>query len=183
MLDGLAFFPVDDISAAMVYLKIVVPGGLDPLVNYIDGTYVSGSYCHVQIPLQQGVDSTVVSPALAHQDCFLHLCGTCMMQQYEKSRTNNSCEGWNNAFSQLVGHAHQTIWRATDSLLKDCAIVPRMIAATVMLRNDRGEHPKKWILQQTTYLQDRLPGWQKDHFLDTNWNRAQHSVEINSLMH
>ena len=30
------------------------------------------------------------------------------------------------------------IWRAIDSLQKDCAMV-----ATVMLRNDRGERPKK----------------------------------------
>ncbi|XP_016660189.1 uncharacterized protein LOC107883841 isoform X2 [Acyrthosiphon pisum] len=25
-------------------------------------------------------------------------------------RTNNVCEGWNNRFSNLVNHKHQTIW-------------------------------------------------------------------------
>ena len=47
-------------------------------------------------------------------------------------RNNNSCEGWNNAFSQLVGRAHPTIWRATDSLRKDSAM-----ASIMMQRNNK----------------------------------------------
>ncbi|KAK2189266.1 hypothetical protein NP493_111g01028 [Ridgeia piscesae] len=61
MLEGLAFLPVDDVSAGMAYLKMVMPDGLEPLVNYFDATYMSGSYSHFQIPLQQGA---VVNPVL-----------------------------------------------------------------------------------------------------------------------
>ena len=64
MLNGLAFLPVDDVSAGMAYLKTVMPDGLEPHVNYFDATYVSGSYRQVQIPLQQGA---VVDPELVRR--------------------------------------------------------------------------------------------------------------------
>jgi hypothetical protein len=28
--------------------------------------------------------------------------------------TNNMCEGWNNKFANLVGHAHSSIWRVIE---------------------------------------------------------------------
>ena len=48
------------------------------------------------------------------------------------SRTNNICEGWNNAFVKLVGHAHPTIWRAIDSLRKDQALVATALSVIVV---------------------------------------------------
>jgi len=65
------------------------------------------------------------------------------------SRTNNICEGWNNAFAKLVGHAHPTIWRAIDSIRKDQAQV-----ATALLRDLRGEPPAKHVRRHTHKHQD-----------------------------
>jgi hypothetical protein len=33
------------------------------------------------------------------------------------ARTNNMCEGWNDNFFNLVGHAHPSIWRVIESLI------------------------------------------------------------------
>ena len=101
MLDGLAFLPVDDFSTGMAYLIMVTPDGLESLVNYLESTYVSRFHFNKVLKL-------TLSWCAGLQQCFLHLCGTCMMQQYEESHEPTTREGWNNAFSQLVGHAHPT---------------------------------------------------------------------------
>ncbi|KAK2151412.1 hypothetical protein LSH36_364g03016 [Paralvinella palmiformis] len=67
------------------------------------------------------------------------------------SRTNNICEGWNNAFEKLVGNAHPIIWRAIDSIWKDQAQV-----ATALLRGLRGESPAKRVTRHTHKLQSKL---------------------------
>ena len=63
----------------------------------------------------------------------------------------NICEGWNNDFSKLVGHAHPTIWRAIDSIRKDQAQV-----AIAMLRDGHGEPPAKRVRRHTLKLQTKL---------------------------
>jgi len=76
ILDGFASLPIVDILAGMAYLKMVTPDGLEPFVNYINATY--GSYHHLQIPQGAVVNRVLVCRAQ-------HLCGMCMMQQYEES--------------------------------------------------------------------------------------------------
>ena len=44
MIDGLSFLPEDDVHAGMMYLKDHVPTDLEPLLDYFDATYVSGTY-------------------------------------------------------------------------------------------------------------------------------------------
>jgi len=119
MLDGLAFLPLDDVLEGLAYLRDNTPEGLESLIDYFDSTYVSGGYRRIQPPPHP--DGSVPSIRVRR-----------MPPTYEPSiwnvhditlaggsRTNNICEGWNNAFMKLVGHAHPTIWRAIDSLRKD----------------------------------------------------------------
>jgi hypothetical protein len=35
------------------------------------------------------------------------------------ARTNNMCEGWNNKFFNLVGHAHPSIWHVIEWCQKE----------------------------------------------------------------
>ena len=39
------------------------------------------------------------------------------------ARTNNMCEGWNDKFFNLVGHAHLSIWRVFEWCQKEEATV------------------------------------------------------------
>ena len=80
----------------------VTPDGLEPLVNYFDATYVTGSYRQVQIPLQQGavVNSVLVhrTPEQVHRTPAMFPPPLSNMHQFDRgggnireSRTNNSC--------------------------------------------------------------------------------------------
>jgi hypothetical protein len=51
MLDGLAFLPVSEVPQGLQYLKAHTPEGLEPLIDYFDTTYVSGSYRRIQRPV------------------------------------------------------------------------------------------------------------------------------------
>ncbi|KAG1713996.1 hypothetical protein GQR58_001847 [Nymphon striatum] len=50
MLDGLTFFPEDEVVRGMDYLKESAPEELSDLLIYFDSVYVSGSYRRVQPP-------------------------------------------------------------------------------------------------------------------------------------
>ncbi|XP_041372748.1 uncharacterized protein LOC121386019 [Gigantopelta aegis] len=50
MLDGLAFLPLDDVPEGMLYLRDNIPAGVEPLVDYFDQTYVTGSFRRIQQP-------------------------------------------------------------------------------------------------------------------------------------
>lgn len=151
MRDGLAFLPLDDVLEGLAYLRDNTPEGLESLIDYFDSTYVSGGYRRIQPPPRP--DGSVppirvrrMPPTYEPSIWNVHditLAGG--------SRTNNICEGWNNAFMKLVGHAHPTIWRAIDSLRKDQALV-----ATALLRDRRGDPPAKRRRRHTVTLQAKL---------------------------
>ena len=48
MLDGLAFLLITDVPEGMTFLKGHTPEGAEPLLEYFDDTYVTGSFWHVQ---------------------------------------------------------------------------------------------------------------------------------------
>jgi len=151
MLDGLAFLPLDDISDGMAYLRENTPDGLEPLIDYFDSTYVSGTYRRIQLPPRSdgslpAIRMRRMPPMYAPSIWNVHT-----ITLNGGSRTNNICEGWNNAFTKLVGHAHPTIWRAIDSIRKDDAQV-----ATARLQEQRGEPPAKRVRRHTTKLQTKL---------------------------
>ena len=151
MLDGLTFLPEDDVAEGMTYARENIPDGFEPLLQYFDNTYVSGSYRQIQPP--QRPDGTIPPirirrkpPMFAPSIWNVH---TITLEG--GSRTNNICEGWNNGFSKLVGRSHPTIWRAIDSIRKDQAQ-----AATLLLRDERSAPPAKRVRRQTRQRQINL---------------------------
>jgi hypothetical protein len=57
MLDSLAFLPEEDVAEGMIYLQENIPDGFEPLLQYFDRTYFSGSYHQIQPP--QRPDGTI----------------------------------------------------------------------------------------------------------------------------
>ena len=50
MIDGLAFLPLSDVSEGMTYLRSIAPTEAQPVLDYFDSTYVSGSLRPIQRP-------------------------------------------------------------------------------------------------------------------------------------
>ena len=85
MLDGLAFVPLDDIKAAMRYLRTVMPPSAEALVQYFDENFVSGNVRSLTSG-ERRVPSRF-APATWNMHAAT-LSG--------RDRTNNHSEGWNN---------------------------------------------------------------------------------------
>ena len=151
MLDGLAFLPEDDVPEGMAYLCENIPDGLESLQQYFYSTYVSSTYRQIQSP--QRPDGTLPPRRIRRKPPMYppSIGNVHTITLGGGSRTNNICEGWNNAFSKLIGHAYPTIWRAIDSIRKDQAQV-----ATAMLRDEHGEPPAKRVHRHTFKLQTKL---------------------------
>ena len=107
---------VSYVSEGMNYLKEHTPDGLEPLIDYFDSTYVSGSYRRIQRPT--GPDGIIppmkmrrISPMFPPELWNVH-----EVTISDESRTNNICEAWNNSYRSLVGCSHPSIWRTIDNL-------------------------------------------------------------------
>ena len=141
MLDGLAFLPIPDIPAGIQYLRGNVPNvsGIDELIEYFDPTYISGQL-RSSTSQGRGQGRPVLrlrrSPPLFPPALWNVHDSTVTGQE----RTNNVCEGWNNAFSSLVGQSHPSIWVLIHELQLD-----QVIAATDLMQNARGQPPAKRI--------------------------------------
>ena len=57
MTDGLAYLPENDVPDGVVYLHDNIPNGLEPILHYFDGIYVSSTYHQIQ--LSQRSDGTI----------------------------------------------------------------------------------------------------------------------------
>lgn len=162
MLDSLALLPEDRVQEGMAYLKDNIPEGLEGLVEYFDSTYVTGTYRRVQ---QGRVHPDGPPPPLRVR----HIPPLFPIPRWNvhqvttegRDRTNNACEGWNTAFSQLIGHQHPSFWTAVDGLRKDCALV-----CTQMMQQTRGQLPKKRQRRAHKELQKRLQTLCKDFVED-----------------
>ena len=147
MIDALAFLPVSDVDDGMAFLKENVPEEVIPLLNYFDSTYVSGSYRSVRRPGENSQCRVRRIPPLFPPSLWnVHdatLTGG--------DRTNNHCEGWNHAFSKLVGHSHPSIWRLVSHLKEDEAM-----SSTAIQKESTGEPPQKRTRKTTKYLQKKL---------------------------
>lgn len=151
MLDGLAFLPVGDVPAGLAELKEDIPEGLEPLVDYFNATYISGTYRNVQRPPRP--DGTV-PPILVRKLPPLFppdLWNVNIQTMAGGSRTNNLCEAWNRGFRSLVGTSHPTIWKAIEHIRLDHHNVK-----TAILLEARGQPPQKRIRKATKQLQDKL---------------------------
>ena len=128
-LDALAFLPPADVSVGMAHLRNSIPDvHLEPLVEYFDKTYVTGSHRPIQrrpnppggpVPrlLLRHIPPTFSAEIWNVHDATLT----------DGPRTNNLCEAWNNRFMNVVGHKHPTIWRAITSIQQEQASVSALI--------------------------------------------------------
>ena len=144
-------FAISDVVSGIQYLKDNTPDGLEPLIDYFDNTYVSGQFRGIQLPVQSDGTIPPIRMRRSPPTFSPELWNVHDITLTNGSRTNNVCEGWNNAFRKLIGHAHPTIWRAIDSLRKDQAM-----ASTLLLRDNRGEPPAKRVRRNTVKLQSKL---------------------------
>jgi len=85
------------------------------------------------------------------QDSKVHYSDSILVTLERGTRTNNICEEWNNAFAKLVGHAHPTIWRVSDSIPRDQAHVNNSL-----LHDMRGEAPAMPVIRHTGKFQSKL---------------------------
>ena len=51
-----------------------------------------------------------------------------------QERTNNVCEGWNNAFAHFIGHTHPSVWTLLRTLQQD-----EVLVSTDLLQDARGQ--------------------------------------------
>ena len=73
------------------------------------------------------------------------------------ARANNMCEGWNNNFFNLVGHAHPSIWRVIEWCQNEEATV-----RTIIQQDAVGNPPAKRPQQKHVQLQERLQNLCRD---------------------
>ena len=85
-----------DVPDSTAYIHDNNPDGVDPLLQYFDGMYVSGTYRQIELP--QRPDVTIPPLRMRHNPPMY------------------SPFMWNDAFSKLVGDAHPSVWRAFDSI-------------------------------------------------------------------
>lgn len=112
MLDALAFLPIDRVAEGMAYLRTITPAAAEPLIDYFDSTYVSGTLRQQrQAPGQQLLlQFRRVPPRFPPVLWNVHDATV-----NNEPRTNNVVEGWNNKMRHLVGHQHPTIWKIIRS--------------------------------------------------------------------
>ena len=122
-LDALAFLPLDDITAGMMYLREITPLDAEPLVDYFDQTYVTGTYRHVRA----GHGPPVMCARCVPPRFLPALWNVCEATIHGEPQTNNQCEGCNNRFTHLVRHMHPTIWVLIDAIWKEDVVASTMI--------------------------------------------------------
>ena len=147
MLDGLAFLPINDVAEDMTFLKGQIPEGAEPLVEYFDHTYVTGSLQRVQRPGQGEMIRIRRRPPTFPPELWnVH-----DLTMRDQDRTNNFCEAWNHGFQSIVGHNHPTVWRLIDCIKEDEAQTRMML-----IQEAHGQPPRKRVRRTTKDLQDCL---------------------------
>ncbi|MPC69142.1 hypothetical protein E2C01_063357 [Portunus trituberculatus] len=77
------------------------------------------------------------------------------------SRTNNICEGWNNKFSNLVGHHHPSVWKCIQWFQKEHATVDTVVQQDLIGNASKPRHKRNAIQLQNRLrhlCQDRVEG-------------------------
>ena len=130
----------------IIFIPLIIPEGLEPLVDYFDATYISGTYRSVHRP--PGPDGTVPLMRLCKTP---DLWNVNIQTMSGGSRTNNLCEAWNRGFRSLVRTSHPTIWKALEHIHLD-----HLTVKTAIFLEARGQPPQKRVRKVTKQLQDRL---------------------------
>ncbi|CAI6377665.1 unnamed protein product [Macrosiphum euphorbiae] len=116
MLDGLAFLPLTDVEQGMSYLRSIMPDTALDLVEYFDSTYVNGTFKRTNCPINK-IKFKKVQPRFPPSVWNVH-----EATLNDQHRTNNTTEGWNHRFSNLVGHNHPSIWTLLKKMRLEVAV-------------------------------------------------------------
>ena len=143
--------PIDDLPAGLEFLRNNTPEGMEPLLNYFDATYCTGTYRRIQrhAPDGDGQDAIMlrrIAPLFPPQIWNVH-----QVTIDGEQRTNNLCEAWNHRIEHLCGVSHPSVWKLIHWLKADSAHV-----STTLLNAARGEPPRKHVKRVYTQLQSRL---------------------------
>jgi hypothetical protein len=157
MMAGLAFLSVPDLTNGIHLLRSLCP--YDPpeaaeLLDYFDSTYISG-----RLRQQNQAQNEAVSLVLTRSPPMFPpaIWNVHDATTNGDARTNNMCEGWNNKFFNLVGHAHPSIWRVIEWCQKEEATV-----RTIIQQDPVGNPPVKRTQQRYVQLQERLQNLCRD---------------------
>ena len=123
--ESLAFLPPADLDEGVTVLREQAAemqegscrDAATEILDYFDRTYVTGSYRAVRQPGRQGGLRMVYrrQPPLYPPEKWSVFQRTLDGQD----RTNNSSEGWNRAFGELIAHSSPTIWKCIRNLKLD----------------------------------------------------------------
>ncbi|CAN8017147.1 unnamed protein product [Ixodes persulcatus] len=151
MLDGLAFLPPQLVPEGLSYIRGKATGDMGDLLDYFDSTYVNGPF-RISYALTSATRAPLaVTMRRRRPEFHPEVWNVHDATLADEDRTNNACEGWNNGFRKLVGHAHPSVWRLIECLQQDQALV-----ATAFIKERRGEPPVKRVRKSTKRLQNRL---------------------------
>lgn len=144
MMDGLAFLPVDKVQEGMDFLRTVVPANANDLLDYFDATYVSG-----RMQAQAG-DGLRLNLQRNPPKFPPHIWNVHEPTITGESRTNNACEGWNNAIRAVIGHAHPALCKLVKGLQTDA-----QRNHILLLQAETGLHQER-VHRKRDQLQRRL---------------------------
>lgn len=150
-LDALAFLPTEDIPEGIMYLRGNTPPDAEPLVDYFDQTYVTGTYRRAGVPRDGPYGAAIVRMRRVPPRYPPALWNVHQATLDDEPRTNNQCEGWNNRFTHLVGYQHPSVWTMIDALKKEDAV-----ACTHIAKDLNGQPPKKRVRREYKDMQIRL---------------------------
>ena len=130
MLDGLAFFPVDEVIGGFKHLRLIVPGGTDQLLTYFDNTYANA--------ISRARQTGNIIPVHRILPCFRPAWNVHDRKLSDEPRTDHLCEGRNSRFSSKVGYTHPSIWKAIKNIQ-----VERNEESPKILQSNIGNPPRK----------------------------------------
>jgi hypothetical protein len=127
MMEGPAFLPVPDFTNGIHLLRTLCPDDppeADELQVYFDSTYISGRLRQQNSAQNQAVRLVLRRSPPMFPPVIWNVHDATVN---DDARTSNMCEGWNNKFINLVGHAHPSIWRVIEWCQKEEATVRTII--------------------------------------------------------
>lgn len=151
MLDGLAFLPVSDVPAGMAFIRRIMPPTAQPLIDYFDVTYVSGSES----------SGTHRRPRFPPSVWNVH-----EITVNNSDRTNNFAEAWNRAFETLLGESHPSVWTCIQLLQADAAQT-----ASILMKHANGTLGRQRRRLGVQQMQRRL------HHLCTQYDDGERQIE------
>lgn len=110
MLRWLVFLTLTGVEQGISYLKPIMPDTALDLVNYFDYTYINSTFKRINCT-QNNIKFRKVQPRFSPSVWNVH-----EVSLSDEHRTNNSTKGWNNRFSNLVGHNHPYLWTLIKKL-------------------------------------------------------------------